>query len=70
MVPAVTMRFSQERTSVDEPIGMRGLSEPLIKGVGEISGLPALPIPAMRPFLIPMSAYVRLVSVDLPIEEN
>jgi len=56
MVPAVTMRFSHERISVDEPIGMRGLLEPLIEGVGEISGLPALPIPAIRPFFIPMSA--------------
>lgn len=63
-MPAVTMRFSHERISVDEPIGMRGLLEPLIEGVGEISGLPALPIPAIRPFFIPISACLPKYTVS------
>jgi hypothetical protein len=58
------MRFSQERISVEEPIGMRGLMKPLTTGVGEMSGLPALPIPAINPFLIPMSACERGHNLD------
>ncbi len=48
MPPAVTIRPSPAITSVDAPIA--------IVTFGWMSGLPALPIAAMRPFLMPMSA--------------
>lgn len=63
IVPGVTIRFSQEMISVDEPIGMRDFLRPLMKGVGQISGLPALPIPAIRPFFIPMSACGQVIRI-------
>ena len=48
MAPAVTMRPSPEMTSVDGPMIM---SMPSL-----MSGLPAWPIPTMRPSRMPMSA--------------
>jgi hypothetical protein len=50
MLPAVTILPFPERTSVDGPITSAG-STPSI-----VSGLPALPIPTMRPSRMPMSA--------------
>ena len=49
MAPAVTIMPSQEMISVPGPMTM---STP-----GWVSGLPALPMAAMREFLMPMSAF-------------
>ena len=48
MPPAVTMRPSAATISVEAPMGM--------VTPGWMSGLPAFPMAAMRPFFTPMSA--------------
>ena len=50
MPPAVTMSPSPAMASVVTPTTMPGVTPAIT------SGLPALPMPAMRPFLMPMSA--------------
>ena len=50
MPPAVTIRPSPAMASVVTPTIMPGVTPAIT------SGLPALPMPAMRPFLMPMSA--------------
>ncbi len=49
--PAVAIMPSAERTSVFAPITMFGSTPSMI------CGLPALPMPTMRPSLIPMSHF-------------
>ena len=49
IAPAVAIMPSAERTSVLAPIVMPGVTPSMI------CGLPALPMPAMRPSLMPMS---------------
>ena len=50
MPPAVTMRPSPAITSVDAPMTMPAVTPAMM------SGLPALPMPTMRPARMPMSA--------------
>ena len=52
MPPAVTIRFSPAKASVDAPIVILGVTPSIT------SGFPALPMPTILPFLIPISAFI------------